>query len=269
MNKDQRVKRDPQTGTWGFVLDLPSLGGKRRQARRRGFPTARAANEALHELLEASRAGLPTGQRGGLTVGDYLTDRWLPALTGRSLRPTTVDSYHRIVSNHLVPRLGEVRLAALDTAMVEVMLGDLATAGLSAKTRRNVLGVLTKALADAVRWRLIATSPAIGAERPRATQPVPKVWTSEQLSAFLHTVQADRLAALWRFLATTGCRRGEAAGSAGPTWTSAGAWPRSATSAPWPLAMWSRVRSRPRPGPGQSAWTPPPSPLSRTGGGLS
>jgi len=110
------------------------------------------------------------------------------------------------------PRLGEARLASLDTGTVEAMLGDLAAAGLSAKTRRNIHGVLSKALADAVRWKLIAVSPAAGAERPRATRPVPKVWASAELATFLGSVEADRHAALWRFLATTGCRRGEAAG---------------------------------------------------------
>ena len=102
-NKDRRVKHDAKSGTWGFVVDLGTLGGKRQQARRRGFLTSRAANNALHELLEASRSGLPTGRRGGLTVGDYLTGRWLPALKGRDLRPTTLDSYRRITANHLVP----------------------------------------------------------------------------------------------------------------------------------------------------------------------
>lgn len=236
MNKDKRVKRDPKTGTWSFVVDLGVRGGKRQQARRRGFATSRAANDALHALLEASRSGLPTGRRGGLTTGDYLTGRWLPALASRDLRPTTLDSYRRIVANHLAARLGEVRLADLDTGTVEAMLGDLAAAGLSAKTRRNVLGVLTKAMADAVRWKLIAGNPAAGAERPRATRPVPKVWTSAELATFLRSVKADRLAALWRFLATTGCRRARPPGSAGLTSISAGAWSRSPASAPWPGA---------------------------------
>ena len=139
MNKDRRVERDPRTGTWYFVADIPSPDGRRRQARRRDFATSKAANDALHDLLEASRAGLPTGVRGGLLVGDYLTGRWLPSLAGQELRATTVDSYRRITANHLVPRLGAVRLSALDEGMIEVMLAGLAADGLSPKTRKNVL----------------------------------------------------------------------------------------------------------------------------------
>jgi integrase len=212
VNRDRRVKRDPKTGIWFFVVDLPARNGRRRQARRRGFPTSKAANDALHELLEATRSGLPVGARGGMTVGSYLSGRWLPALAGRDLRPTTLDSYQRITANHLVPRLGEVKLPALDAGTVEAMLGDLAAGGLSAKSRRNVHGVLSKALADAVRWKLIARNPAADAERPRAPRPVPKAWAAGQIAAFLGLVEGDRLEALWRFLTVTGCRRGEAAG---------------------------------------------------------
>jgi integrase len=212
VNKDRRVKRDQKTGTWYFVADVPSPDGRRRQARRRGFATSKAANDALHDLLEASRAGLPTGVRGGLLVGDYLTSRWLPSLAGQELRPTTVDSYRRITANHLVPRLGAVRLSALDASMIEVMLAGLAADGLSPKTRKNVLGVLSKALTDAVRWRLIGVNPAVGAQAPRSARPVPKAWSASQLGVFLNVVSGDRLEALWRFVTVTGCRRGEAAG---------------------------------------------------------
>jgi integrase len=212
VNRDRRVKRDPKYGTWGFVVDLPSPDGKRRQVRRRGFPTSKVANDALHEMLEASRAGLPVEARGGMTVGDYLTGRWLPSLPGQDLRPTTIDSYQRIAANHLLPRLGATKLAAVDASTVEAMSGELAADGLSTKTRRNVHGVLSKALADAARWKLIAANPLAGARLPRNTRPVPKAWDAGQLAAFLALVSGDRLEALWRFMVTTGCRRGEAAG---------------------------------------------------------
>ena len=212
VNRDKRVKRDP-AGTWSFVADLPAPDGGRRQARRRGYPTSKAANDALHELLESARAGLPApGTRGGLTVAGYLTGRWLPSLAGQELRPTTTAAYRRITANHLVPKLGRVKLAALDAAAIEAMLGDLAAAGLAPKTRRNVHGVLSKALADAMRWRLIGANPAAGAELPRATRPRPRVWTAAQLAGFLAYAEGDRCEPLWRFLAVTGCRRGEAAG---------------------------------------------------------
>lgn len=96
--------------------------------------------------------------------------------------------------------------------MIEVILAGLAADGLSPKTRKNVLGVLSKALTDAVRWRLIGVNPAVGAQAPRSARPVPKAWSASQLGVFLNVVSGDRLEALWRFVTVTGCRRGEAAG---------------------------------------------------------
>jgi hypothetical protein len=49
MVPDPRVK--PIRGGWGFVADVPSPKGQRRQVRRRGYPTAAAASDALHTLV--------------------------------------------------------------------------------------------------------------------------------------------------------------------------------------------------------------------------
>lgn len=211
MNRDRRVKKIG-AGGWGFVVDVPGPDGRRKQVRRQGFATSKDANDALHDLLDAAAQGLPTRRRGGLTVGAYLTDRWLPSLPGQGLRPTTVDSYRRDVRNHLVPHLGAVKLAALDGAAVETMMSALVAAGLSPKKRRNVLGVLSSALADAVRWKQLPRNPVADAKWPTSTTPTPQAWTAEQLATFLRHVAGDRLEPLWRFFAVTGCRRGEAAG---------------------------------------------------------
>ncbi len=41
-------RKDQATGTWSFVLDIGTApDGRRRQAKRRGFPTKRAAQEEL------------------------------------------------------------------------------------------------------------------------------------------------------------------------------------------------------------------------------
>lgn len=80
----------------------------------------------------------------------------------------------RITNNHLIPRLGSIKLAALDASAIETMLAELAAAGLSAKTRRNVHGVLSKALADALRWKLVSGNVASQSERPALNPPTVK-----------------------------------------------------------------------------------------------
>ena len=46
------VRRDPDRGTWSFVLDVPRPDGGRQQVRRRGFATKREALAAEHALRE-------------------------------------------------------------------------------------------------------------------------------------------------------------------------------------------------------------------------
>lgn len=89
--------------------------------------------------------------------------------------------------------------------------------GLAPKSVRSVHTMLRKALQDAVErghvLRNVAdlsNPPTQRQARSRAAQR--KVWTGEQMRAFLAHVTDDRLYAAWLLFATTGMRRGEVAG---------------------------------------------------------
>ena len=62
------IKKDLKRGTYGFVVDLGQKpDGSRRQVRRRGFKTQRAADEALTALKSQYNKGevvLPGKSRG-------------------------------------------------------------------------------------------------------------------------------------------------------------------------------------------------------------
>jgi len=144
-------------------------------------------------------------------VGRYLTETWLPAIVTR-VRPTTGDMYRRIIAKHVVPALGAVRIQVLDTATVSAFVSSLLKKGLSPKTVRNVHAVVSKALADAVDAGVVQRNAASAVKLPQVLKRAPRAWSAEQLGCFLDEVASDRHAALWRFLALTGCRRGEALG---------------------------------------------------------
>jgi integrase len=71
---------------------------------------------------------------------------------------------------------------------------------------------LHRALRDAVRWGYVQLNVVDAADPPRASAQHRElaVWSEQQLHAFLDSVRDQRLYPLWRFLAMTGCRRGEA-----------------------------------------------------------
>lgn len=86
---------------------------------------------------------------------------------------------------------------------------------LSPRTVRYIHAILRRAFADAVKWNRLARSPVDAADppSPRAGGATTmRTWSSSELAQFLECAGDDRLSACWRFLAMTGCRRGEALG---------------------------------------------------------
>jgi integrase len=85
-------------------------------------------------------------------------------------------------------------------------------------TVHHVHAVLHRALRDAVKWGYLQTNAAGSADPPRASAQHRElaVWSEQQLHAFLANVTEQRLYPLWRFLAMTGYRRGEALGLTWP-----------------------------------------------------
>jgi integrase len=160
--------------------------------------------------MAAARGGtLITPSR--LTLGQYLNGTWLPNVE-RRVRPTTADGYRRVISKQIIPALGGAELQAIDTAAVGRWVAAACDLGLSAKTIRNIHGVMSTALADAMRLSLVTHNAAHKAELPTLAAQRARVWNVDQITAFLTHVAADRWAPMWRLLATTGMRRGEALG---------------------------------------------------------
>jgi integrase len=79
-------------------------------------------------------------------------------------------------------------------------------------TFRRIHNVLSGALASAVRSGLIERNPAPDAELPRIVIPRPRIWTADQLGAFLDGIADHRLYPLFHLAAYTGMRRGEVCG---------------------------------------------------------
>ncbi len=182
------------------------------------FRTKRECQEALNEALARLRQG--TFVRSSLrSLAAFLVDEWLPAVRPPWVRPSTWASYRMAVERHIVPALGGVLLQGLTpghlTAFYRALLEDGRRdrrGGLAPKSVRNIHGVLHAALRDAVRWGYLPRNVAAVADLPKGMAPEMRVWSPEQLRAFLDQVRGKPLYAAWLLLATTGMRRGEVAG---------------------------------------------------------
>jgi integrase len=204
--------------SWTCYFDRPRdpVTGKRRKTSKSGFPTKKAAERWLANLVTSLDQGTFV-EASKQTLAQFLTE-WLPTAETRGLRPSTRANYRYLIK-HIVPRLGGVRLQRLTPGQLNAMYAELLATGrcdgkggLSAKTVREVHSLLHRALADAVRWGLLTRSPADSADPPRKQTRERQAWTAEQLAAFLRHVKGDRLYAAYHLAAMTGMRRGEVLG---------------------------------------------------------
>jgi len=204
----------PRAKPWAFAIELGlDDRGKRQQVWRSGFRTKREATLAMNDEIGQRQAGSYV-EPNRLTVGQFLTEHWLPGLV--KIRPSTLRSYQSHVDLYLVPAFGGVRLSGLTTPLINRLYTDLLQGSghrgrkLSPATIRRVHATLHSALGDAQRWRLIPYNPATGTELPTVRRGEMKVWSGEELGAFLLAAADDRLSMLYRLVAHTGLRRGEA-----------------------------------------------------------
>ena len=200
--------------TWSAVWDEPhGADGKRQQRKKGGFKTKKDAEAHLTQVL-ASLERRSYVQPAKLTVGQYLTEQWMPGL---QVRESTKRAYTSHVNVYFVPRIGHLPLQQLDKADVRKVFADLVSEGgsrkvLSASTIRRIFATLRVAINAALADDLIARSPLLGLKLAVPRKPEIQVWSAAEIRFFLDGIADERLHPLYLFMATTGVRRGEAAG---------------------------------------------------------
>jgi len=208
---------------WIYVLDIEGGRKNRRQERKGGFASKEEARTA-RDLRRAALVGRPVDAQR-MTVGQYL-NVWMEGKT--NLRPSTRESYRDYLDRLLIPAIGTVRLAELESKpeIVERLFRDLAALRnrhgrrMSPATLKRVYAVLRSALNKAVRQRYLTFNPLLSVELPEVPRPKITVWSAEEAVYFLDYLDGDpelarqpeRLRALYHLALVTGMRRGELLG---------------------------------------------------------
>lgn len=189
--------------------------------RRRWHPVGhdRAEAEAMARRLDAERDVPPPKLGGPITVGEFLTDTWLPRKR-RQVRATTAYRYAWFIDRYVVPGIGDIPLRRLRADHLEAFYADLASTGgrhgtgLAHKTVQEVHMIVRAALGLAMGRELVGRNVATAANlRPaRAGNAVARTWTSAELARFLDAARPHRLYPALHLAAHTGMRRGEIVG---------------------------------------------------------
>ena len=149
--------------------------------------------------------------------------RWLPAKRAR-LKPSTAESYERIIRLHINPNIGHIPVQKLRPEDLDTLYARLLTegkcngegGGLSPQSVRNVHITIQGALSDAERKGTVVRNVADLADAPTTSRNsrTMSVWTSDELRAFMDAISDHYLYSLYLLAATTGMRRAELAGLA-------------------------------------------------------
>jgi len=198
--------------TWYIAYELPrGSDGKRRRRVIACIGMKRC--EARQRLIEIERElarGGPTARN--ISIAEYLFE-WLEMCkTGRRLSSTTLWSYNSYIRNHIVPQIGSIDLTALCPLHIERLLAYAAQRNLSAKTQREIYGILRVALNRAVKLRLIPSNPVDAVDPPRITRSSARVVDCSGLQRILREARNTPHWIPIAIAAATGMRRGEICG---------------------------------------------------------
>ncbi len=137
---------------------------------------------------------------------------WLREYIG-NVKPSTVKSYTDHVNLNIIPYIGKTQLTKLSPAMIQSMYNTLQRQkGLSAKTIKNVHGVLHRALTQAQKMGYIRLNPLNAVTLPRIEKPQIKPMEEEDLTRFLRAINGNPYEQVFFVTVFTGLRQGEVLG---------------------------------------------------------
>jgi integrase len=196
-----------------FSVVYRTKDGTQRWQKLERFPilTPHLARQEAIKILRAKALGLdPSGERmalrGGATVAELL-DQYLADMDSHKLngkKETTKKSDKSRIENHIRPRLGKVRVAAITQAQIEDFMNSC-----SPGSAKRIMQLLSAIFTFAIQRKLRSDNPCKGIVRPKTVHKTRRLSVAEyqQLGAALNDSVANDV---FLFLAVSGWRTSEA-----------------------------------------------------------
>jgi integrase len=190
---------------WACTISLGYDGeGKRKRRTLYG----KSKNDVREKLVRLQTGAEVLVNPKTFTLQQFL-DRWLEDVVRPTRAPCTYRSYEQVVRCHINRHLGGVRVSQLQPVQVQGLYSEMERGGASARLRQLSHAVLHRAMAQALKWGVIASNPCAAVDRPRVARKEMRTLTPEQTHLLLVTARPHRLWALFVMAAGTGMRQGE------------------------------------------------------------
>jgi integrase len=208
--------RERSPGHWAIVIDVRDPQTGKRKRRWHSFTgTKREAQVECARLLTEIKNGTAV-EPSRLTVEQFL-DRWLEFIEPQ-VAPRTHERYGEIAHTYLAPALGTTLLTklhamAIGAAYAAMLSGGSrrGTGGISARSVHHCHRILSQALQQAVRWRMLSRNPCNDVDPPRVERRSLKVWDIATMAAALEYARPLRIFMPMLLAGMLGLRRGEIA----------------------------------------------------------
>ena len=216
---------------WEGRLTIGTDPGSGKQ-QRKSF-TGKTQKE-VREKMQAAAVSVNEGsyfEPTKLTVKEWF-ETWLSEYMADK-KPLTVTQYRSMSETHIFPALGAVKLKDLKAPQLQQFYNQLAKDGkvakqknrvtgkmvivktgepLSAKSIKNIHGIISKALNTAVNQGLIRDNVAQRVTVPKVIKEEVQPLTEEQQKSFIEAIQAHKYRNIYTVILFTGLREGEAIG---------------------------------------------------------
>lgn len=173
--------------------------------------TQKEAYEKLRELIIEYR-NVELTEDSQITVEEWL-QKWMDEYMLFSIREQTWKTYESVIRLHIIPNLGNRKVASLTTSVVQKFYNKLLSEGKSGSLVRDAHLILHQAMDVAVKENLVAKNPTNGTKIPKVQYKPKNILNETQLEMFIEAIKKD---ALWYDFfyteITTGLRRGELCG---------------------------------------------------------
>jgi len=170
--------------------------------------TQRECADWLADLKRQVAGGVDVCDKS--TVAEYL-EHWL-SVARAGLRHNTWMGYCQSVRKHIVPFVGDLRLADLRPDHVQRFYSDRLAAGVGPSAVSRCHKVLHRALGQAVRWGVVVRNVADLVEKPAEPRAVVRALSGGEVQGLLLAARGERLEGLYYVAVVTGMRIGELLG---------------------------------------------------------
>jgi integrase len=208
--------RERSPGHWAIVIDVPDpRTGKRRRKWYSFRGTKRQAQVESARLISEFKSGNAL-EPTKTTLSEYL-EKWLEHIKPQ-VSPRTSERYGELARKNIAPLIGSIPLTRLTPMAISTAYSTALTSGrrngsggLSPRTVHHCHRVLKQALAQAVRWQMLARSPVDAVDPPKVERSTMTTYDLKQTGQLIEVMRGSRLFVPTLLAVLLGMRRGEIA----------------------------------------------------------